>query len=134
MAIVATVAYTNPSGATFFGNPDGDGRQFIVLLSLALSGNYGTAASHGDTLSFASVNNPDLPSSQIPIYVWVFEQQVAGTAPSFYQGTYNAGTTRDNGSISFSLGGTETPTAGAAYSGAILTTNWYAECAFPLFV
>jgi hypothetical protein len=132
--ITPTVALTNPSGAAFFGNPDGDGRTFSVLLALALSGNYGTAGSHGDVFSFASINNPELPSSQIPQVVWVFEQQVAGAAPSFYQGTYNSGGTRDTGSISFSLGGVETPAAGAAYSGAILTTNWFAQVVFPMFV
>jgi hypothetical protein len=132
--IVASVAYTNPSGAPFLGNPDGDGRLFTVLLALALSGNYGTAASHGDTLNFGTVNNPDLPSSQVPFACWVFEQQMAGTAPSFYQGTYNAGATRDTGSVSFSLAGVETPAAGAAYAGAILATSWFAEVQFPLFM
>lgn len=134
MAITATNALTNAAGATLYGATDGDGRTFWVILALALSGNYGTAGSHGDTLSFATVNNPLIASDQVPLTGWVYEQQMAGTVPSFYAGTYNAGTTRDNGSVSFSLGGVETPAAGAAYSGAILATSWYAQFQFPLFV
>lgn len=134
MAITPSLPLTNPAGATIYANPDVGERTVTVLLALALSGNYGTGSSHGDTLSFATLNNPLIPSDQIPINVLIFEQQVAGTAPSFYQGTYNAGTTRDTGSVSFSLAGVETPTAGNPYSGAILQTNWFALATFPAFV
>jgi hypothetical protein len=124
------------TNAVVLASTEGEGRTFTALLSLALSGNYGTAASHGDTLSFASVNNPLLPSSQPPLCCFIYEQQAAGTAPSFYQATYNPGTTRDNGSVGFSTGGVETPAAGAAYSGSapILATSWYALVTFPLFM
>jgi hypothetical protein len=113
---------------------EGEGRTFTALLNLALSGNYGTAASHGDTLSFQNVNNPLLPSSQPPISCFIYEQQAPGTAPAFYQATYQPGTTRDAGTVGFSLAGVETPVAGAAYAGAILTTSWVCLVTFPLFM
>ena len=42
-----------PTKSNVLGNPTTDERTVTILLALALSANYGGAATHGDTLSFS---------------------------------------------------------------------------------
>jgi hypothetical protein len=112
------------------GNPTTDSREVVILLALALSVNYGTGTSHGDTLSFQNIS--EIASDQIPLWVEIYEEPPAGTAPSFYTGIYCPGTTRDNGVVNFALAGTEY-SEGTAYSGALASAVFYALVAFPAF-
>jgi hypothetical protein len=120
-----------PTKSNVLGNPTTDERTVAILLALALSGNYGGAATHGDTLSFSLLS--EIASDQVPFSVLIFEAPPAGTAPSFYTGIYCPGTTRDNGVVNFSLAGTEF-TQGNAYSGALSTAVFFALVTFPAFV
>jgi hypothetical protein len=96
---------------------------------LALSGNYGGGATHGDTLSFANIFG--LLSQKVPLTVKIYEQPPAGTAPSFLNAVFCPGTTIANGVVSFSSTfGTEY-TQGSAYSGAIATAVWKFRAWFP---
>lgn len=103
----------------------------IVRLKLTLSGNYGGASTHGDTLNFASVYG--IQSSSVPIRVFVYQQPPAGTAPLVCSGTYCPGTSINNGVISFFNGTTEL-TGGSAYTGAAATAVWYVEAVFQTFI
>jgi hypothetical protein len=103
----------------------------VVRGTLTLSGNYGTASSHGDTVSFANVYG--IQSRSVPLRVFIYEQPPAGTAPSFYDGIFQPGTTIANGAVNFNLAGTEY-TQGSAYSGALSTAVWNFEAVFPTFV
>lgn len=135
MAITPTVAYTNAATATILGNPDFGGKTVTVKLLLTLSANYGGGATHGDTLSFATINNPEIPSSAVPISVYVFEEPPAGTAPNGYGLTYCPGTMRDNGVVYMAAtpGGAEY-TQGSAYDAGHLAAYIYAEATFATFV
>jgi len=103
----------------------------IVRFAITLSGNYGGAATHGDTLSFANVYG--LQSNAIPSRVFVFQQPAAGVAPGNCSAIYCPGTTKNNGVISFANAGTEL-TQGAAYSGATATAVWIVEAYFPVYL
>jgi hypothetical protein len=135
MAITPTVAITNAATATTLGNPTTDQKTIVVKLLLTLSANYGGAATHGDTLSFASVNNPLIPSDAVPVNVSVYEEPPAGTAPNGYGLCYCPGTTRDNGVVYMSAtpGGAEY-TEGTAYDAGHLAAYLYAIATFPAFV
>ena len=99
--------------------------------TVTLSGNYGSASSHGDTLSFASVYG--IQSRSVPLRVSIYEQPATGTAPSFYEAVYQQGTTIANGAVNFSKAGTEY-SEGSAYTGAIASAVWKFEAVFPTFV
>ena len=103
----------------------------IVRGTLTLTGTYGTASSHGDTVDFSKVYG--IQSRSIPRRVFVYEAPPSGTAPSMYMAVFCPGTTNANGVVSFSLAGTEY-TEASSYSGAISTAVWKFEAIFPTFV
>lgn len=116
------------------GNPDTTERNVQILFSLALSGNYGGGATHGDTLNFGGASGAsEIASDLNPLWVDVFEAPPAGTAPSFYAAVYCPGTTRDNGVVSFALAGVEYA-QGTAYAGALAAAVFEALACFPAFV
>lgn len=104
-------------------------REQFYTGTLTLSGNYGGASTHGDTCSFGNISG--LLSQSVPIRVEIYEQPAAGTAPSFYTGVYQLGTTIANGAVNFSLAGIEY-TQASAYSGAVSTAVWKFRAWFPL--
>ena len=87
-------------------NPDVTEREIIVYGTIALTGNYGGATTHGDTLDLTQFKDL-LKSSQLPTKVEVWEDPPAGTAPSFAQFVFCPGTTQANGVLSIALAGTE---------------------------
>ena len=116
------------------GNPDTSERNVTILFSLALSANYGGAATHGDTLNFGGAGSAfEIASDQLPLWVDVFEMPASGTQPSWYNGVYCPGTTRDNGVVAFALAGTEF-TGGNPYTGALAAATFFAVACFPAFV
>ena len=102
---------------------------FYVTFTFVLTGNYGTGASHGDTLNF---NTLPIPSSSIPFWVDIFEMPTAGTAPNGYVFGYASGTvapTRDSGVMTiFNNLGEYTP--GSAYSAGLLGASMRAVACF----
>lgn len=116
----------------YLGSSDNTQSEQFYEGTLTLSSNYGTSSSHGDTLSFSSVQG--LQSQSAPIRVEIYEQPAPGTAPSFYSAVYQkkaTGATIANGAVNFSLAGTEY-TQGSAYSGVIATAVWKFRAWFPL--
>lgn len=112
---IASIVSTDPGAGI-----DATRTREIVYGTLTLSGNYGGASTHGDTVNFAS---PFIQSSQPPSWVTIEENQTAGTAPLGYTYIFNNGTTIANGVLtivggaaSSGQGGTEI-TEGSAYSG-----------------
>ena len=106
-------------------------REQIYQGTLTLSGNYGGAATHGDTLSFANIFG--LLSQKVPLKVEIYEQPPAGTAPSFFNAVFCPGTTIANGVVSFATSfGTEY-TQGNAYSGVapLAAAVWKFRAWFP---
>ena len=114
------------------GNPSTDQDQIRILLLLTLSGNYGGAATHGDTLSFSGID--EVKSGQVPNRVEIFESPAAGTAPAGYQMIYCPGTTRDNGVVYFGAYGGAEYAEGTAYDAGHLAAVIYALAVFPAFV
>lgn len=102
-----------------------------IIVPITLSGNYGTASSHGDTLSFAGVWG--IQSNAVPLQIIVYQQPNSGTAPGNCTGIYCPGTTMNNGVISFFNAGTEL-TQGSAYSGATASAVWFLDVTFPAMV
>lgn len=100
-----------------------DKTQDSILLegSLTLTGNYGGAATHGDVMSFGSLDQ--VKSSYSPKRVRVFEAPPAGTAPQgIYEYTYCPGTTSENGQLYIWDTATDAElTEGAAYPAGLLT-------------
>ena len=103
----------------------------IVRLSLTLTGNYGGASTHGDTIDFGTVYG--IQSTSVPLRVFVYQQPAAGTAPGNCNGIFCPGTTIHNGVISFANAGTEL-TGGNAYTGAAASAVWVVEAVFMTFV
>lgn len=103
----------------------------IARFPITLTGNYGTASSHGDTIDFGKVSG--IQSQSVPIRVFVYQQPASGTAPGNCTATFCPGTTIHNGVISFANAGSEL-TEGSAYTGAASTAVWVVEAVFPTFV
>ena len=103
----------------------------IVRFPITLSGNYGTASSHGDTLDFGKVYG--LQSQSVPLRVFVYQQPASGTAPGNCSAVFCPGSTIHNGVVSFANAGTEL-TEGSAYSGAAASAVWVVEAVFPALV
>ena len=99
-------------------NPDVTEREILVYGSIALTGNYGGASTHGDTLDLTQLGDL-LKSSQLPTQVEIWEAPSAGTAPTFYQFVFCPGTTQKNGVLSIGSNLTEY-TEASAYSAALL--------------
>ena len=78
---------------------------FIVYGTIALTGDYGSGSSHGDTLDLSQLG---VPSDQLPLSVDIYEQSPAGGVPSGNIFRYMFGTTQANGSLSvFTAAGSE---------------------------
>lgn len=94
--------------------------EWSVEGTLTLTGNYGGAATHGDTISWSGL---DLVKATLPPRrMEIFESNPAGTAPYGYSYQYSPGTSRDTGVVTIlggaaasGQGGTEI-TEGSAYS------------------
>lgn len=101
----------------------------IVRGTIALTGNYGTGASHGDVLNLAQYgvlsNNP-------PLRVLIYEQPAAGTTPTGYQLGYAAGANPSNGQLTIMNGAATEYTEGSAYNAALLAAVIYFEAIFLL--
>jgi hypothetical protein len=97
----------------------------IVQGTITLTGNYGGAATHGDTLNFSTLIGNQ--SNSIPKYVELWEAPAAGTAPTGYLFLFCPGTTPANGVLCILNNLTEY-TQGSAYNAALLgvTLNFLA--------
>lgn len=104
--------------------------KIIVQGSIALTGNYGGSATHGDTLSFAGTDL--IKSNSVPTVVDIYEAPPAGTAPNGYIFSFCPGTTMANGVMTILNNLTEY-TQGSAYSTGLLAAvvRFWAE--FPIF-
>ncbi len=98
--MAATLAITGiiTNGSSFAAGagsqvPDTTQKEIIVDGTITLTGNYGGAASHGDTLDFTAAASEFSIGGQAPTRVEVFERPVAGVAPTFYQYVYCPGPT-----------------------------------------
>ena len=112
-------------------NPDTTGREVIVDGTIALTGNYGGASTHGDTLDLTRFG--DLAkSSQLATKVEVWEDPAAGTAPTFYQFVFCPGTTQKNGVLSIGSNLTEY-TQASAYSAGLLAAALRIRAWFPAY-
>jgi hypothetical protein len=90
MSAIATAYQISP-----YGGIDNTQNQFLVDGTIALSGNYGGAATHGDTLDLSKLG---VASDQLPLKVEIWEQPTAGTGVSSgYEFVYCLGTTQANG-------------------------------------
>jgi len=112
-------------------NPDTTERQIYVYGTIKLTGNYGGASSHGDTLDLTQLGDL-LKSTQLPTEVDIYETPAAGTAPSFYQFVYCPGTTQKNGVLSIGSNVTEY-SQGSAYSAALLAATISFNASFPAY-
>lgn len=114
-----------------YGQNDTTSATQVIRAPLTLSGNYGGASTHGDTIDFGTVYG--IQATSVPIRVFVYQQPASGTAPGNCTGVYCPGTTIHNGVISFANAGTEL-TQGSAYSGAASTAVWFVEAVFQTFI
>lgn len=120
-------------------NVDATQNQLIVDGALTLSGNYGGADTHGDTLSFAGFD--EIKSSSVPTRVEIFEAPTAGNAPTGYSFVFAPGTTQANGVLQVLQGAAAISepqaeiTAAAAYPAALTaaTANIKFRAWFPSF-
>ncbi len=103
----------------------------IARFPITLSGVYGGASTHGDTIDFGKVYG--IQSQAVPIRVLVYQQPASGTAPGNCTATFCPGTTIHNGVISFANAGTEL-TGNSAYTGAAAAAVWMVEAVFPAFL
>jgi hypothetical protein len=137
------ISYTQTGG---IGQSDATMGEVIVDVNITLSGNYGTASSHGDVLDFTAVHFPLSLGFQAPSNWEIKELIVAGVAPLGYLYNYCPGPTlaapTQAGGVlqicgtgaSSGQGGTEL-TEGSAYSsftpslsGAVLKARfWFAR-------
>jgi hypothetical protein len=111
--------------------------QLIVQGSLALTGNYGGAATHGDTMSLAG--NDSIKSSSVPTRVEIFETPPAGTAASGYVFNFCPGTTQANGVVEILTGAAaQSPltelTQASAYPAGLTGAVIQFKAWFPAFV
>lgn len=112
-------------------NPDQTSREIIVDGTIALTGNYGGANTHGDTLDLTQFGDL-LKSSQLPSKVEVWEGPASGTAPTFYQFVFCPGTTQKNGVLSIGSNLTEY-TEASAYSAGLLAASLRIRAWFPSY-
>lgn len=123
MAVAATVTYTDTTQ-----------NQVVVYGTLTLSGNYGGASSHGDTLDLSKLG---VPSNQLPTLVLIEEASPAGAAPSGNIFRYMPGTTQANGSLSVFAGSGSEYTQASAYGTPPFAITGFAlkfMAVFPTFI
>jgi hypothetical protein len=116
---------------------DATEKHLIVDGTLALSGNYGGGATHGDTLSFAGFDA--IKSSSVPARVEIFEAPPAGTSATGYVYNFSPGTTQANGVMQVFTGGAAQSgltelTQGSAYSAGAQAAALKFRAFFPSFV
>lgn len=93
VAVAISSISNDPSGGL-----DNTQNEVIVDGTLTLSGNYGGASTHGDTVNFTGAAGWDqVKSTLVPRRVEIFEDQGAGNAPLGYGFLYFHGTTQANG-------------------------------------
>jgi hypothetical protein len=90
---------------------------FQIYFTITLTGTYGGAASHGDTLDLSPILQA-APSGKVA-FVVIDEAPAAGNAPTGYLFTYCPGTTVNNGVLSIFNNLTEY-TQASAYSAGLL--------------
>lgn len=120
-------------------NIDDTKQQFIIDGTLTLTGNYGGASTHGDTISFGLQDQ--IKSQQVPNMVVIYEVPTAGNAPTGYTYLYGQGTTMANGVLIVLQTGTASNpqveiTANSAYPAALTaaTANLRFRAWFPSFL
>jgi hypothetical protein len=107
----------------------------IVRGTIALTGNYGGGATHGDVLNLALYG---VQSNYPPVRVFIYEQPAAGSAPTGYQYEYAVGTNPSNGQLVVLGSGASAGaplqeyTQGSAYSAGLLAATLYFEALFLL--
>lgn len=107
----------------------------IVRGKIALTGNYGGANTHGDTLNLGFYG---VQSNNPPLRVLIYENPPAGTAPSGYALGYAPGTDPTNGVLTvFGTGAAaggpgQEFTEASAYDAALLAAVIEFEAVFPL--
>lgn len=106
-------------------------QSFIVEGTIVLSGNYGGASTHGDTLNFSGL--PTIGSNALPSWVEFGEFPVAGAAPTGYSFGYAPGTTQANGVLTIMNGAATEYTQGSAYSAPLLAAVIRFRAEFPAF-
>ncbi len=117
--------------------PDTTQKQLFIDFTVTLTGDYGGAATHGDTLNLQSLGDA-LKSTALPNWVEFIETPPAGTAPSGWTFGYVPGTTQANGLLTV-MGGTgaaagDPPTEypeGTAYSASLLAAVIRGRAGFP---
>ena len=115
------VAISSPVAADPGSGIDRTRTKQIVYGTLTLSGNYGGASTHGDTVDFTG--HDQIKSDYPPTWVQVLDDQGAGNAPlTAYTFRYYAGTTQANGVLVVFQSGSEI-SEGGAYSGLTPSLN-----------
>ncbi len=103
------------------GGYDTTQNEEIVDGLLTLSGNYGGASTHGDTIDFTG--HDLIKSQQAPRKVEIYQEPTAGVAPVIYCFLYGRGTTMANGVLIVTdFAGVEI-TEGSAYPAALTNTD-----------
>ena len=119
-------------------NPDVTERESIVDGTIALTGNYGGANTHGDTLNLQQLQAL-AQSSQLPTKVEIWEAPPAGTAPTGFEFVFCPGTTQLNGILcvlgtgAAAGGPAQEYTEASAYSAALLAAVLRIRAWFPAY-
>lgn len=87
-----------PSNQALPGPQDQTQTQQVLFGTVTLAGNYGVANGHGDILDMAGFGDL-LKSDQLPTSVFIYEEPVAGQAPTGFTFLYARGTNQNNGKI-----------------------------------
>lgn len=102
----------------------------VVRGKIALSGNYGGGATHGDVLNLALYG---VQSNYPPLEVRIYEMPPAGTAPTGYEFGYALGADPTSGLLTIIDPTTRAEyTQGSAYSAGLLAAALYFTAIFPL--
>jgi hypothetical protein len=109
--------------------PDTTQKQLFIDFTVALTGNYGGANTHGDTLDLTALGDA-LKSTALPNWVEFEEFPASGTAPSGYLFGYAVGTTQANGVLTIMNNLTEY-TEASAYSSPLLAAVIRGRAWFP---
>lgn len=112
-------------------NVDFTQNRTIIEGIIALSGNYGGAASHGDTLSFAGFDQ--IKANSVPVFVEIEEAPPAGTAPTGYNFVFCPGTSQANGVLAI-MNALVEYTEGSAYSAGLLAAVLQFRAEFTSFI
>lgn len=117
---------------TVLSNPDTTGRQVIAEGTIALTGTYGGASTHGDTCNLIQLGDA-AKSSQLPTKVEVWEDPASGTAPTFSQFVFCPGTTQANGVVSIAAAGGTELSGASTYSAGLLAAAIRIRAYFPAY-